>query len=432
MTLSGRYHFLATVFRSMLVVLTGMLVLGTIGAPAACAQTYTVIHSFTGAADGGDPLGGLTMDAAGNLYGTTFGAFQRCGYQCGTVFKMKNTGHGWILTPLYKFTGGSDGANPYAGVVFGPDGALYGTTEFGGVSCRSDDFNESGCGNVFRLAPPPTTCNSTSCPWVETVLYSFTGGYNDGAFPVDRVAFEQAGNIHGTTLSGGDFGSGNCAYAAGWCGTLFTLTHSNGGWTETVPHVFTGGGDGANPIAGLTADTAGNFYGVATDGGNGNGTIFELTPSGENTVYTLAGNATLPQGDLIFDPAGNFYGTAGGYNGGAAVFEMMPSGGGWNFALLYNLGGSLEGDGPLSGVVRDSAGNLYGTAHALGSNGVGLVFKLTPSNGSWIYTVLHEFATGEGGDYPIGGLVLDAQGNLYGTASGGGAYGWGVVWEITP
>lgn len=432
MTRSGQYQFLATVSRSMVAVLTGMLVLAMIGAPAACAQTYTVIHSFSGGADGGAPEGGLTMDAAGNLYGTTFGAFQRCGNQCGTVFKMKNTGQGWILTPLYKFTGGSDGANPYAGVVFGPDGALYGTTEFGGVSCRSDDFNESGCGNVFRLAPPPTTCYSTHCPWVETVLYSFTGSYTDGALPFGRVAFDQAGNIYGTTLSGGEFTT-PCYYGAVWCGTIFKLTHSNGGWTESVPHIFTGGSDGANPIAGLTADAAGNFYGVAADGGaDENGTVFELTPSGENTLYTLGGNASYPTGDLIFDPAGNMYGTtAGGANGGAAVFEMMLSDG-WNFTRLYNLGGSLDEDGPRSGVIRDSAGNLYGTAVDLGSNNVGLVFKLTPSDGGWTYTVLHEFATGEGGDYPIGGLVLDAQGNLYGTTAGGGAYGWGVVWEITP
>ncbi len=431
MTRSGLYQFLATVARSMVVVLTGMLVLGMIGAPAACAQTYTVLHAFTGGADGGAPYGGLTMDAAGNLYGTTFGAFQRCGNQCGTVFKMKNTGQGWVLTPLYKFTGGVDGANPYAGVVFGPDGALYGTTEFGGVSCRSDDFNESGCGNVFRLAPPPKTCYSTHCPWGETLLYSFTGDFTDGAFPTGQVAFDQAGNIYGTTISGGDFAE--CPIAAGWCGALFKLTHSNGGWTETVPHIFTGGPDGANPIAGLTPDTAGNCYGVAADGGgSSNGTIFELTPSGENTLYTLSSNASDPEGDLIFDPAGNIYGTtAGGANGGAAVFEMTLSDG-WNFTRLYNLGGSLDEDGPRSGVIRDGAGNLYGTAVDLGSNGVGLVFKLTPSDGGWTYTVLHEFATGEGGDFPIGGRVLDAQGNLYGTAEGGGAYGWGVVWEITP
>lgn len=432
MTCLGQSQFFAAVFRSAIAVLIGMAVLPMIAAPAAQAQTYTVIHSFTGGADGGNPEGGLIMDAAGNLYGTTLGEFQRCGDQCGTVFKMKNTGQGWILTPLYKFSGTGDGANPHAGVVFGPDGALYGTTEFGGLQCPSDDFNEVGCGTVFRLAPPPTVCKTALCPWGETVLYSFLGSFTDGAFPLGRVAFDQSGNIYGTALSGGDFAE--CPVGAGWCGAIFKLTHSNGAWTETVPHIFTGGSDGGNPIAGLTANTAGNFYGVAAAGANGNGTIFELTASGLDTLYALAGESSQPQGDLIFDPAGNFYGTTadGDNGGGSAVFEMMPSGGGWNFSLVYSLGGFLNGDGPNSGVVRDSAGNLYGTALALGSNNVGLVFKLTPSDGGWTYTVLHEFATGDGGDYPIGGLVLDGQGNLYGTTTQGGAYGWGVVWEITP
>lgn len=427
----GQYQIFASMFRLAIGTLIGMAFLVVIGDWPTQAQTYTVIHSFTGGADGGNPEGGLIMDAAGNVYGTTFGAFQPCGSQCGTVFRLKNAGQGWILTPLYKFTGGSDGANPYGGVVFGPDGALYGTAEFGSFHCPSDGLNERGCGNVFRLAPSPTACKTALCPWEETVLYNFTGSFTDGAFPLGRVAFDQVGNIYGTTVSGGDFA--DCPIGAGWCGAIYKLTHSNGSWTESVPHTFTGAGDGGNPIAGLTADTAGNFYGVAADGASSNGTIFELTSSGFNTVLALAGDATQPQGNLIFDPSGNFYGTsAGNDNGGATVFEMMPSGGGWNFTIAYSLGVFLDGGGPNSGVVRDSAGNLYGTAVDLGSNNEGLVFKLAPSGGGWTYTVLHEFTGGDDGDYPIGGLVLDAQGNLYGTTSGGGAYGSGVVWEITP
>jgi uncharacterized repeat protein (TIGR03803 family) len=428
---------------TMAVVLAVLVQTVIIGVPLAQAQTYTVLHTFTGGADGGGPEGGLMMDAAGNLYGTTYGYEQPCGSQCGTVFKMKPTGHGWVLTPLYKFSGGNDGGNPYAAVVFGPDGALYGTTDFGGSNCPSDGQYDTGCGTVFRLTPQPTACNSALCPWTETVLYRFTGGANDGALPTSQVTFDTAGNLYGTTYSGGVY-TPNCYYGDDWCGTIFKLTHSNGGWTESVPYIFTGGNDGANPIAGLTADAAGNFYGAAeANGKGGGGTIFELTPSGsgwtENTLLSFianSGGGYFPRGELIFDPAGNLYGTTefgGEYpNEGGTVFELSPSGGGWTITGGYSLPGVTEHGGPLGGVVRDSAGNLYGTAFQLGSNNVGLVFKLTPSSGGWTYTVLHEFAVGDGGDFPSGNLVLDAQGNLYGTAGGGGAHGWGVVWEITP
>jgi uncharacterized repeat protein (TIGR03803 family) len=417
MTRSRNYGSLSAVFRSTIAILSAMLVLALIAHPQAQAQTYAVIHNFTGTEDGGDPTGGLTVDASGTIYGTTFGDFGgRCGTQCGTVFKMKNTGRGWILSTLYKFAGGADGANPWAGVVFGPDGALYGTTEFGGYACPSDDFNESGCGLVYRLTPPPAVCNSSNCRWRETVLYNFLGDYTDGAFPMGRVAFDQDGNIYGTTLSGGHFTP--CVYF-GWCGTIYKLTRSNGSWTESLPYRFTGGSDGASPYVGPIRDAAGNFYGVATFGGSGgNGTVFQLTPSGLNTLVELPSNASEPQGELIFDPAGNLFGTtADSQNGGgAAVFELTPSAGGWNFSLVYSLGGEYDSDGPTAGVVRDSAGNLYGITHSMGSYYMGTVFKLTPSDGGWTYTLLHEFSDEAGGEYPEGGLALDAHGNLYGTA----------------
>jgi len=442
MTLSGQHRFFAAGFRWTIAALTGMFVLAMIGVPSVGAQTYTVIHTFTGGGDGGGPEGGLTMDAAGNLYGTTAGYAQPCGSQCGTVFKMKPTGQGWLLTTLYKFTGGSDGSTPAATVVFGPDGALYGTTTYGGVNCPSDgQFHISGCGTVFRLAPQPTECKSALCPWTETVLCSFTGGANDGAFPYAPVTFDQAGNIYGTTFSGGVYTT-NCYYGYDWCGTIFKLTHSNGGWTESVPYIFTGGSDGANPVAGLTLDAAGNFYGVtmANGAGSSEGTFFELSPSGSGWTLTtllsfLSGSGNFPRGTLIFDPAGNLYGTTefGGVypNEGGTVFELSPSGGGWTRTGGYDLPGFLQ-DGPIAGLVRDSAGDLYGTGFELGPDNTGLAFKITPSTGGWSYTQLYEFAVGDGGDGPSGNLVLDAQGNLYGTAGGGGAHGWGTVWEITP
>jgi len=423
-------------------VLAVMLAATILLSPAAQAQTFTVIHNFTGGADGATPGGGLTLDAAGNLYGTaSYGGLNNgnCDSSCGVVFKMKPVGQGWVLTPLYDFTGGSDGANPDSGVIFGPNGTLYGATaQGGGVPCQNS--NGYGCGTVFTLRPHPSACNSALCPWTETVLYRFAGGTSDGAFP-GQIVFDPAGNLYGTTFEGGVYSS-NCAFGYDWCGTVFELTPSHGGWTESLPWIFTGGDDGATPIAGLTLDAAGNLYGAAeANGAGGSGTIFELTRSGsgwtENTLYSFSYggglDASFPRGTLIFDPAGNLYGTTlygGGSGNDGTVFEMTPSGGTWNLTQLYGLHG-FEQNGPAAGVVRDSAGNLYGTASELGPNNAGLVFKLTPSNGGWIYTLLHQFEFSDGCE-PEGSVVLDAHGNIYGTASACGANGVGVVWEITP
>jgi len=405
------------------------------------AQTYTIIHTFTGGADGETPDSTLAIDAAGNLYGTTARGGNNngnCdgGIGCGVVFKLKHAGSGWVLTPLYSFNGGTDGSAP-GGVVFGPDGSLYGATGAGGVSCSSD--TQYGCGTVFNLRPSPTACKSALCPWSETVLYRFTGGSNDGAEPNGSLVFDQAGNLYGTTFLGGLRNSFLCP--GNWCGTVFELSPSNGNWTETVPYIFDPFGDaGQNPEAGLAITTAGSLYGTALEGGlNGGGTVFELTPSSsgwvENTLYSLPnGNDTgdYPESAPIFDPAGNLYATTqfGGPNGGGTVFELSPSGGGWNYSLLYGLTGHVEQNGPLTGVTRDNAGNLYGTAFSLGNN-AGLIFKLTPSNGGWTYTLLHQFDFNDGCE-PVGGVTVDAHGNLFGTASACGANGVGVVWEITP
>jgi uncharacterized repeat protein (TIGR03803 family) len=166
--------------------------------------------------------------------------------------------------------------------------------------------------------------------------------------------------------------------------------------------------------------------------------VFQLTPSGsdwlENTLYTFSGAEANPWGGLIFDPSGNLYGTTW-YRGGT-VFELTPSGDSWAYGLVYRFVlGHTQGYGPYgpaAGVVMDSSGNLYGTTESDGAYGFGSVFKLTPSENGWIYTALHDFSGGADGLYPVAGVTLDANGNLYGTALGGGAYGYGVVWEITP
>jgi uncharacterized repeat protein (TIGR03803 family) len=384
------------------------------------------------------------MDAAGNLYGTTSSGGStggNCGALggCGLVFKLAYKGSGWVLTPLHNFQGGNDGATPYARVIVGPDGILYGTTRQGGGS----GCGGNGCGTVFSLRPPATVCESVLCYWTETVIYRFTGG-SDGAAPGNGdLVFDAAGNIYGTTISGG---SGNCEYGTG-CGVIYKLTSSNGNWTESVLYSFTGGNDGGNPFAGLVFDAAGNLYGTAASGGNlscnapyGCGTVFQLASSGsnwtENLLHTFqnGSDGASPQGGLIFNAAGDLYGTtpSGGLEGGGTVFTLVRSGDNWTFGVVYSFAGSGNSPGPLAGLALDAAGNVYGTTYQDGANGFGNVFELTPSSGSWSGTSLHDFTNGSDGSNSAGSVVLDGHGNLYSTALNAGVDGKGVAFEITP
>src|SRR5579871_5094013 len=169
-------------------------------AVTAQAQTYTVIHNFTGGADGAYPYAGLTIDAHGNFYGTANqgghpGICPPQNLGCGTVYKLARAGSGWVFTPLYKFTGEPDGGGPYGRVSFGPDGALYGSTVGGGLDNCVIGF---GCGTVYRLRPSPTACQTALCPWNESVIYRFMGG-TDAYSPTGDVAFDSAGAMYGTT-----------------------------------------------------------------------------------------------------------------------------------------------------------------------------------------------------------------------------------------
>ena len=400
------------------------------------AQTFSTLHGFSGT-DGEMPTAGLTMDGAGNLYGTTqYGGTA----DYGSVFKLVHTGGSWILHPLYSFPnngGGNDGAEPYAGVTLGPDGNLYGTTTRGGGS--------AAYGTVFKLSPPASVCRSTLCPWTETILHRFSGG-SDGIFPYGAVVFDSAGNLYGTTNLGG---VGTCYQGFG-CGVVFKLTRSGSTWTETVVYNFRGSPDGAYPVSGLVFDQAGNLYGTTSGGGSNNcsgfdgcGTVFQLAPSGSGwteTVlhrFTFGDDGGIPIGGLIFDNSGNLYGTTElAPFGDGTVFELTPSGGQWTYTLLYSLMSGQGGfGGPLGPLAMDAAGNLYGTTFAGGIGSCyeecGTVFKLTPSAGALAYTLLYEFTGGSDGGNPYDGLIFDRNGNLYGTASvraGGG----GTVFEITP
>jgi uncharacterized repeat protein (TIGR03803 family) len=434
------------IFRSSLraaasgLALATMFVL-TIGASKAVqAQTYQVIHDFTGGVDGAEPTYGITIDSSGALYGTTFEGDSGTG----TAYKLAYKSTGWTLTPLYVFTITSNGVIPYDTLVIGRDGKLYGTTGFGGINGPCVAYGHTGCGTVFSLQIPVTLCHTSYCPWTETPLYKFSG-HSDGSTPYGAtLVFDAAGNLYGTTFGGG---GGSCT--AG-CGVVFKLTPSAGGWTESVLHTFTGGTDGASPWAGVTLDQAGNLYGTTSAGGvYGYGTVYELSPSGsgwtETTLHSFqrSTEGANPYSGLIFDHAGNLYGATqyGGSGGGGTVFELTPAGGGWTFATLYSFNGSGGGlaKGPVGNLVMDSAGNIYGSTAGDGAYRFGAVFKLTHGTGGWTYTSLHDFTNGLDGGSPRSNVVFDAAGNIYGTASAGGTGNptncvgnCGVIWQITP
>jgi uncharacterized repeat protein (TIGR03803 family) len=415
---------------SMMAAAIGAAILLIVFATQAQAQTFHVLHSFAGGQDGSYPSTGLTMDHSGNLYGTAaYGGYygNDClgsggNTGCGTIFKLAPHGGNWVFQPLYQFQGyfSNDGASPLGRVIFGPDGALYGTTAYGGSQSGCNN-----CGTVFRLTPPPTICRSFTCNWQESQLYAFSGG--DGQFPMGEIAFDLEGNLYGATESGG-FGEG----------TAFELTPAHGVWTRSLLHNF-GDVGGTQPMGGVQLDRVGNVYGTAFFGGDGQeGTVFQLVPSGSSwtlnviTYFSLNSGGDNPAAGVILDPSGNLYGATSNGQPNPVVFEISPSNGSWTYNTLYTFTNVFGGGGPLGNLVMDTAGNLYGTTEESGSNFEGNVFKLTPSGGGWIYTDLYDFTGGSDGAYPASSVVVDSSGNLYGTTRGGGNDGYGTVWELAP
>ena len=421
--------------------------------PALRAQTFSVIHNFTNVADGGAPMTGMTIDRAGNLYGTTTrggNAGGGCQDGCGVVFKLAHRGSGWILTPLYTFLGNHDGATPCSRLTFGSDGTLYGTTsEGGGTQCQRGEGcspNVGGCGTVFNLQPSAHATGNALGTWNETVLYRFSGS-SDGAAPQGDLAFDANGNLDGVTATGGTLG-GLCGTQFGdGCGTVYQLSRSGSGWAENVLYSFQPSNDGADPRGGVTLDAAGSIYGTTVNSTlpltPDCGTVFQLTQSGGSWQSTIlhqfgvqAFDGCQPFGGLIFDSSGNLYGATtriyeGGIVGSGEVYGLSYSAGnGWQCSLLFEFPDDGYG-GPESTLIMDSAGNLYGTTAGYGLHRYGEAFELIPNGGSWSYVDLHDFTGGDDGGYPYGSLVQDAEGNIYGTAQAGGTYGHGVVFEIT-
>jgi uncharacterized repeat protein (TIGR03803 family) len=403
-------------FGSIVLVLSILLLSAVAVAQSSSAPKLTTLYSFTNGADGGHPYGGsLILDGAGNLYGTTpgGGAGSR-----GTVFKLSKTGK---ETVLHAFTGANgDGASPFSGVTMDNAGNLYGTTRNGG---------SSNSGTVFKLDKTGK----------ESVLYSFTGS-DDGGQPQTSLFRDAAGNLYGTATNGGSSKGGKVCQAFG-CGVVFKLS-SRG--KETVLYNFTGsGGDGLYPVnfSVLGDDAKGNLYGTTEGGGDtscstlGCGIVFKVDPKGKETVlYTFTStNNGLTNSGLVRDTAGNLYGTtAGNCSTGTygTVFKVDTKG---KEKILYTFSGGKDGGCPQVNPILDAAGNLYGVTGFGGTGcqglGCGVVFKLNKSGKE---TVLYRFKGESDGAFPNAGLVMDKAGNLYGTTNTDGSGGAGTVFKLKP
>lgn len=414
-------------WRASALIFALLLMLAAFAIPSAQAQTFTSLYSFKGSPGGSDPAAGLTMDSKGNFYGTTVGGGTGCaGFGgCGTVFKLA----GKTLSTLYKFTGSpKDGAEPgFGSLVEDSAGNLYGTTAYGGSGACSQSGSPDGCGTVFVVSGKK-----------ETVLHNFTGQPNDGQTPTAGLVRDSAGNLYGVTNYGG---TGAGAMGAG---VLFKIDKSG---TETVLYNFCTVGectDGALPHGGLAIDAKGNLYGTTAFGGTvfAGGTVFKYdTTTGKyTTLYNFCSKTACKDGSdpfagLIIDAKGNLYGTtfSGGSFGQGTVFELSASG---KQTVWHSFGAKNDGINPEGGALfMDTQGNLYGTTLAGGTSracqsGCGTVFKVGATHKE---TVLHSFTKKkpDGAD-PVGGLIMDSKGNLYDTTAEGGNFGDGIIFQLTP
>ena len=426
MTRSHQFSSFATVACLTTLALIAIFMMSTFAANTAQAQTFTVLHEFTGGLDGANPSAGLTLAPTGRLFGTSSGSTPDTS---GAAFTVTDSQSNWLLNPLYRFVQFGHGLYPNTRLIFGPDGSIYGTTWKGGAGACAGQ----GCGVVFKLQPPATlACRLAFCPWTETVLYTFAGGA-DGSLP-GPLTFDAAGNIYGNTYYGG---TADCQ-----CGTVYELKFSGGHWSKTILHSFSVS-DGADPDGPVVLDRAGNLYGTAITGGSSNtGVVYELSPSGESWTETILHNfqgseGYYPNGGLIADSSGNLYGVAseGGSIGLGTVFRLTQPGT-WTLETLYSFTSYASGGSPHGPLAFDGGGNLYGVAD-FGLFSRGTIFGLTLANKTWIPFDLHDF-NGSDGIYVNPGLVVDNAGNIYGTSFGDtkidACYptGCGNIWQITP
>jgi len=387
------------------------------------AQTFTLLHMFTGSPDGANPFGGLVADRNGNYYGTTeYGGV----HNYGSIFELSPpalSGGAWTEAVIWSFAGGADGSYPSFQLVMDGGGRLYGETQGGGSAA-------CGCGTVFELAPPKESGGN----WAKRVIYTLTSGDH----PYGGVILDSGGSVYGTQVHGGTFGLGQA----------FKLSpNANRSFTETTLYNFGAThADSKQPFGPLNMDSSGNLYGVSLYGGMRNlGTVYRLTPPASGTgswsnsiLRTFIGGASgcSPEGNLILDSLGRLYGTATGCGGVAdngVIFQLTPptGSGPWVESVLHTFG-ATDGGGAYPSLSLDTKAEVfYGTSYYGGLYGV--VFKLAPpaaAGEAWSESVLHTFTGGVDGAGPLGPIVWDANGVLYGT--GFEAAGKGVAFSITP
>ncbi len=392
---------------------------------SASASTEKIIWNFSGTnGDGSNPWSNyFVTDGKGNLYATTGGGGTN---STGMVFMLSpKSGGGYRETILYDFgaQGSGDGANPYGTLAFDGDGGIYGTTDGGGAN---------GSGSIYKLTP------KRGGGWTEEVLYSFSASGLDGAAPAAGVTIGPDGSLYGTTSGGG----------ANGVGAVYKLANTKSGWKEKVIHSFVfGSTDGSFPYEGVMMDSAGNLYGTAPSGGSaGYGVVYKLAPTSKGWKETLLHSFTDQNGDgsgmyyinLISDAAGNIYGATsfGGTNGTGTVWKLVYSKTKKTYTekILYIFGAEGSGDGnyPYGGLAMDAKGNLYGTTENGGSASYGTVYKLSHSGSKWKETILHSFTGGTDGEDPSGNPLLDSSGNIFGLAQFGGKYNLGIAYRIAP
>jgi|SRR5208283_473429 uncharacterized repeat protein (TIGR03803 family) len=406
-----------------LVMLSALLLLA---ARPAQAQTETVLYDFCSqpnCSDGTGPQSGLASDSAGNFYGTTF---EGGAYGYGTVFELSPNGiGGWNETVLYSFCPGGyqncrDGVYPNGALIFDSAGNLYGMAGGGNY----------GWGEVFELSPTGTS-------WTETVLFSFANNGVSPVYPINGLIMDSAGNLYGEaeySTQGAICDAGR--RFGGAPGAVFELSPSGGNWSLQQIYTFcpadsrTYRGSASN--GGLTMDTAGNIFGVGFD------TVFEISPNGSGgwngtEIHSFPNSVDAEYGRPVLDQAGNLYGTewTGGTKPGS-VYKLSPGATKWQATSLYRFKGGTDGANPVAAVVFDAAGNIYSTTTAGGEYGDGTIFELmAPAKGKSKYQekVLWSFNGTDG--YGGSSLILDNEGNFYGTAGGGYDYN-GLVFEVTP
>lgn len=404
--------------RTLRLLLVPFLVLST----AWAAPTFHVLHAFAGGTDGAYPTSPL-LDRSGNLFSVTEsgGSLTSCSpYGCGAVYELSLKNGHWKENVLYSFSA-APYPDPVGAVALDSHGNVYGT--------QSGDGDPScNCGAVYQLT-------RSGGIWTENILHNFVGGNSgnsDGAYPYSGLVQDAAGNLYGSTQTGG-----TRTY-----GTIFELSpNSDGTWAYSVIYEFGNYPDAAGPYGPLMVDSSGNLYGTTVGGGEyGNGAVFKLSNSGGTWADTVLYNFTLDYGmtpypyGVAMDAAGNLYGTT--LNGGpyavGSIYKLTPAVGFWNRTVLHTFTGGSDGAYPYGTLAIDASGALYGGTNYGGSFGYGNIYKLVATNGKWSESILHAFTNGSDGAHSITGVILDPQGNVYGTAIQGGAYGFGVVFEITP